>query len=353
MTGSPQTVCILRLSAIGDCCHTLAVVRTMLAAWPRTRLTWVIGRTEAALFGDIAGIEFITYDKSRGRRANGALRRALADRRFDLLLDMQASWRANLASRAIRAPVRIGFDRRRARDCQWFFTNRSIEARTREHVLDGLFGFAAAAGVRERRLEWNIPIGDDDLAYARDVVPDDAPVVLISPCSSQRARNFRNWPAERYVAVAEHAASSLGAQIVVTGGPTPLERDYAATISRDASCDVLNLAGRTTLKQLLALIERATVIVCPDSGPAHMATAVGTPVVGLYASSNPERTGPYLSRQWTVNRYPDAVRIYLGKTVDQIRWGQRVRHPDVMDLVSVADVTDKLDALFSRSSATG
>ena len=67
-----------------------------------------------------------------------------------------------------------------------------------------------------------------------------------------------------------------------------------------------------------ALIAAADLVICPDSGPAHMATALGTPVVGLYATSNPDRTGPYNSRKYTINRYPDAIRAYLGKSVDAV-----------------------------------
>jgi len=81
-----------------------------------------------------------------------------------------------------------------------------------------------------------------------------------------------------------------------------------------------------------------------------MATALGTPVVGLYASSNPARTGPYLSQMFTINRYPDAIRRYLGKTEAEVRWGQRVRNPAVMALIEVADVTEKIDLFFDDRS---
>jgi heptosyltransferase I len=99
----------------------------------------------------------------------------------------------------------------------------------------------------------------------------------------------------------------------------------------------------------LAVLERATVVLCPDSGPAHMATAVGTPVVGLYATSNRFRTGPYFSQHLTVDRYPDAVRRAFGVPVDAIRWGRRVRDPDAMDLITVDDVVEKLDLAFREA----
>ncbi|HEX5421023.1 MAG TPA: glycosyltransferase family 9 protein, partial [Gammaproteobacteria bacterium] len=110
--------------------------------------------------------------------------------------------------------------------------------------------------------------------------------------------------------------------------------------------------GRTTLKQLLALLERASAVLCPDSGPAHMATAVGTPVVGLYATSNRFRTGPYFSQHLVVDKYPEAVRRGFSKDVDEIRWGRRVRDPDAMDLIGVRDVSEKLALAFAERGVT-
>ena len=95
-----------------------------------------------------------------------------------------------------------------------------------------------------------------------------------------------------------------------------------------------------------ALIARANLVICPDSGPAHMATALGTTVVGLYATSNPARTGPYMSQKFTINRYPDAIRRYLDKNEAEVRWGQRVRDPDAMALIEASDVTEKIDLFF-------
>ena len=109
-----------------------------------------------------------------------------------------------------------------------------------------------------------------------------------------------------------------------------------------------NLIGKTSLKQLLALLQRASVVLCPDSGPAHMATAVGTPVVGLYATSNRHRTGPYFSQHLVVDKYPAAVEREFGKPVEALRWGQRVRDPAAMSLITVPDVVSKLDAAFAE-----
>ncbi|MCA1799034.1 MAG: glycosyltransferase family 9 protein [Xanthomonadaceae bacterium] len=341
----PRSLCVLRLSAIGDVCHTVPVVRTLQAAFPTVPLTWVIGRTEATLVGDLDGVEFITFDKRSGLRGMRALGRELAGRRFDVVLQMQVAIRASILGAFIPAGRRLGFDRARAHDFQWLFTNERIAAGGRQHVMDALFGFAEALGVHERLLRWDIPVAADDEAFARGLVSDDTSALVISPCSSQRTRNFRNWRVERYAAVADHAWRRHRMRVLVTGGPTQLEREYGAALV--AACPhATDLTGRTTLKQLYALLRRARALVGPDSGPVHMATAAGTPVIGLYATSNPARTGPYFSSEWTVDRYADALARERGTTPDEVEWGGRVRSPDAMDLITVDEVTVRLDRLM-------
>ena len=344
----PSHLCILRLSAIGDTCHAVPVVRAIQRAWPDTEITWVIGRVEHELLRGLEGVRFAVFDKNLGLSACRRLRSGLERRRFGVLLHMHASMRANLASLVVRSPVRLGFDRARARDYQHLFCNRSIPARSRQHVMDGLFEFAEALGIERGELRWHIPIDAADRDFADRVVDAAAPTLVISPCSGQRARNYRDWRAERYAAVADHAHSRYGAQVLLTGGSTELERSYAEEIARKAACTPKNLIGRTSLKQLLAILERATAIICPDSGPAHMATAIGTPVVGLYATSNRFRTGPYLSQHLVADRYPDAVRQEFGVSADEVQFGRRVRNPAAMDLITVEDVIEKLDLAFGE-----
>src|SRR5262247_1834731 len=101
----PKSVCILRLSAIGDTCHVLPVVRTLQHAWPDTRFTWVIGKTEAKLVGLVPEIEFITFDKRHSLAEIKRFRGLMRERRFDLLLHMQLALRASLLSSYVPARV--------------------------------------------------------------------------------------------------------------------------------------------------------------------------------------------------------------------------------------------------------
>lgn len=338
---APRSVCILRLSAIGDTCHVVPIVRTLQQAWPATQLTWIIGKSEARLMSLIEGVEFITVDKHSSRAARRELRAQLRSRQFDVLLHMQLALRASLIARQVRAQVKLGFDRARARELQWLFTNARIAPRIREHVLDSFFGFTEALGIRERLLRWDLPLPESARAYARGLIPDTQPTLVISPCSSH---TLRNWPATRYAAVAAYA-QRRGLRVILAGGRSTLERDTGAAIEQ-ACPGLLNQIGKDTLPELLALLGRATALVTPDSGPAHMATMVGTPVVGLYAATNPARSGPYLSARWCVNAYPEAARVFRGIEPQALPWTHKIEEPGVMELISIDQVTRKIDELL-------
>src|SRR5690348_14174317 len=122
----PQSLCLLRTSALGDVTHVVPLVRTLQTAWPQTRLTWLIGKLEHRLVGDIEGVEFIVFDKAAGVRGYLDARRALAQRRFDALLHMQVALRANLLSLCVHADRRIGYDGARAKDLHGLFVNERI-----------------------------------------------------------------------------------------------------------------------------------------------------------------------------------------------------------------------------------
>lgn len=336
----PTRICVLRLSAIGDACHVLPVVRTLQHAWPEAKFTWIIGRNEARLMSLVSDIEFIIFDKRHSVGEYCRVRKLLKSRRFDLLLHMQLAIRASLLSSLVRAPIKVGFDRDRARELQWLFTTDRIAPRAREHVLDSLYGFAEALGVHDRIMQWSIPLPDEAYDYAAGIIKDKQPTLIVSPCSSH---SRRNWRAERYAMVIDHAVRTHGLRIVLCGGPSELERAYGQAIEKLVSVPVINQIGKDTLPRLLALLEKADIVVSPDAGPVHMANSVGTPVIGLYAATNPERSGPYFSRQWCVNKYDAAARKFLGRPADALAWHTKIERKGVMDLIAPTDVTRKLD----------
>ena len=345
---SPASLCLLRLSALGDVTHVLPLVRTLRQAWPDVAITWVIGKAEHKLLEGLPGVEFVVYDKGSGLGGMFDVRRALRGRRFDALLQMQVAARANVLSAFVPADRRIGYDESRSKDLHGLFVNERIPDRPGIHVLDAIGSFCEPLGIRQTDVLWHLPVPDDAHAWARAQWPEDGtPTLVVSPCSSHV---LRNWRAERYAAVADHAASR-GWRVVLCGGRSALERDVADRILAAMQSSALDLVGKDTLKQLPALLARADLVMTPDSGPTHIANAMGTKVLGLHAPSNPRRSGPYSDLRYCVDRYDDAARKFLGKSVDALPWGTKIEREGAMDLITVDDAIAAFERFLSDRRA--
>lgn len=333
----PTSICILRLSAIGDICHTLPIVRTIQKHWPTTKLTWIIGKTEYALVSDIPDINFIIFDKAKGLKAYVEIYAQLKNMNFDALLHMQMSFRTSIISTLVKSKIKLGFDKQRAKDGQWLFSNSKIPYKPNQHVIDSFFGFTETLGIPRHEYRWDIPV-----QAHTSKLNSEQPYIVISPCSSMA---YRNWNSEGYAAIADIVQEKYKLQVILSGGQSAIEKEMGDAITKLTKHPVINLIAKTNLKQLLSLLKNAYCVISPDSGPAHISTAVNTPVIGLYATTNPDRACPYLSKEWTVNRYPDAIRRKYNTSVDLLKWGTRVRDPWAMSLISVDDVSKKFDKL--------
>jgi heptosyltransferase I len=346
---APRSICLLRLSALGDVTHVVPLVRTLHRAWPETALTWVIGKGEQKLLDGLDGVRFLVYDKKTGLGGMRALRRELSGPRFDALLQMQVAARANLLSAFIPAVRKIGYDKSRSKDLHGLFIDERIPDRPGVHVLDAIGSFCEPLGLKQSEVVWDLPVPDEAWDWARAQWPDDGVRTLaISPCSSH---TLRNWRAERYAAVADHALAR-GWRVVLCGGRSALERDTTDAILAqmhhpDRTTRALDLVGKDTLKQLPALLARVDLLMTPDSGPMHIANAMGVKVLGLHAASNPHRSGPYSDRRFCVDRYDTAARKYFGKPASELKWGAKIEREGVMDLVTVEDAV----AAFERYCA--
>ncbi|MBD7954505.1 glycosyltransferase family 9 protein [Stenotrophomonas sp. Sa5BUN4] len=334
MASPSSSLCLLRLSALGDVTHVVPLVRTLQAARPDVRIHWVIDKVGLKLLDGLPGVTFHAYDKTTGLAGMKALRAELPAERFDALLQMQVAFRANVLSAFIPARRRIGYDRSRSKDLHGLFINERIPDRPGIHVLDAIGSFCEPLGLTQTEVSWDLAVPADAHAWAQAQWQDDGrPVLMISPCSSHERRN---WYADRYAAVANHA-SARGWQVVLCGGRSELERRTADAIQAQLVQPALDLVGKDTLKQLPALLARAALVMTPDSGPMHIANAMGVKVLGLHAASNPHRSGPYSDRRYCVDRYDDAARKYLGKPASALKWGTKIEFDDVMELITVED----------------
>jgi heptosyltransferase I len=345
-----NSICILRLSAIGDVCHAVAAVQAIQRFFPQAKISWIIGKVEAMLLKDLPGVELIVFDKKLGLGAYSDLRNKLKGQQFDVLLHMQVALRANIASLFIPARRKIGFDWSRAKELHALFMRERIAPQQTPHVLDGFAGFARHLGVPflqnpQDKPQWQMPITDEHRAWAQaQLSAATSRHLVICPAASKAERN---WLPVRYAAIADYAATQ-GFSVYLCGGPTAMEQQLAQDIKAQAQTDIIDLVGKTNLKQLLALLEQASVVLAPDTGPAHMAVTVGTPVIGLYGHSNPGRTGPYLYRRYVVDAYHAELKAQTGKTAAELPWGIRVKGGHIMEKITVEAVRQMLDNVIRQ-----
>lgn len=342
-----ESLCIIRLSAIGDVCNAVAAVQAIQRRHPAVKITWIIGQAEYYLLEGLAGVEFIVFNKKGGRAAKQTLKQKLKGRQFDAMLLMQVSMRANLISRYVKTSRRIGFDKARSKELHNLFINERIATLTHPHVLDGFMGFAMYLGAEKADCyppRWDIPLAGQELAFALKNVVSEKPTLVIAPSAS---KSERNWLPERYALVAD-ALNQKGWNTILCGGQSEPEKQLAKRILSYIKGDCTNLVGQTSLKQLLALLKEASLVLAPDTGPAHMAVTQGTPVIGLYGHSNPARTGPYLFQNHVVEVYHKHLKAQTGKTAEQLPWGKRVKGEQVMADISVDLVLSRINELLDE-----
>ncbi len=331
-------IALVRFSALGDVTLVVPAVRCLQRSLPGANITWITSPITYSLLQGLGGVRFEVYEKPKTLADYRAFYRAFSQRSFDVVLAMQANLRINLLYPALHAPIKLGFDRIRAREGQWLFCNRSIPFADC-HLLESFMSFAAQLGATLQPITWDLPIDETEHAWAREQIKHlPRPLIAVHPYASKAERT---WLFERYAEVMQTAAQKWHAGILLTGGNDPAEQDFCARLSACAP-DVLNLCGRTTPKQLAALLGQADVLVAPDTGPVHIATAMQTPVVGLYAVASPGLTGPYRRQEFIVNCYPEAVRKFTGKSPEKIAWNTRVHHSEAMALIQVDNVLSQL-----------
>jgi heptosyltransferase I len=196
-------------------------------------------------------------------------------------------------------------------------------------------------GIDDIQLRWDLPVGAEDYEWAKAQLPDKRPILVVNPAASKAERS---WPVERYIETIKRVQESWAVQVVLTGGPGAYDRQLADRILAEVAA--IDLVGKTRPKQLLAVIGSADAVLCPDTGPSHMAAAMGTPVVALHAVTSAQVSGPYPFRHLAVDYYPQAVESVLKTSMDKVVWGTHAHGEETMSLVPVDQVVQRLASLF-------
>jgi heptosyltransferase I len=338
-------IAIVRFSALGDIVMVAAAVRALQLSLPAAKLTWITSPLGFDLLKGMDGVEFEVIDKPRSFADYRTFYRTFKNRHFDVVLEMQANLRINLLYPALKAPTKIGFDRVRAREGQWLFCNQHIPFND-NHLVDSFLEFVSVITGKTVAATWDLPLDASDLQWARDKLQTlPKPWVALH---SQGSKAERNWLPARYAEVVNQIIFRWNGGIVLTGGSSPAELEQGEKLAQLSPTSTLNMCGNTTPKQLAALLSMVDVLVAPDTGSVHIARAMNTPVIGLYAVASPKLTGPYQRLEYCVDRYPQAVQKFLGKNPDELPWNTRVHHPDAMSLITVDDVMQQLEKVLEH-----
>ncbi|MFT6350109.1 MAG: heptosyltransferase I, partial [Psychromonas sp.] len=212
------------------------------------------------------------------------------------------------------------------------------------HVLDSFFEFAYFLGLKKSTPTWNIPLPETDIHFADQQRQNNKPLFIISAAAS---KDERNWLTEGYAGIADYAVQH-GFQVILCGSPAPRELQLGKNIEALMHEEVTNLIGKTSLKQLTAIIKQASLVLAPDSGPAHIATTQGVPVIGLYGHSNPNRTRPYLSQESVISVYEKHVQEQHGKALIDLPWSARAKGAHIMADISVQQVIEMFNKLTQK-----
>jgi heptosyltransferase I len=285
--------CIVMMSAVGDSVHVLPVLTALKRHQPSMHVTWILQPGPASLMRGHPDVDaIIPFHYGTGWRAYADVRRALSATQFDLALALQVSLKAGIVSTFVRAPVKLGFDRARARDANWLFTTDRIPARPHQHVADQYFEFLTHLGVPHTPVTWNLGPWEHERAAQREFFARfDRPVAAIV-CGTSDAD--RDWLPERWAAVCDALWTDYGLQPVLVGGPSDRERGTAAAIRTHArACEPVDALGHGGLRGLVGILDGSALVLSLDTAPLHMAVALGRPVIALMSQADPKRTGPY------------------------------------------------------------
>ncbi len=290
---APSSVAIMLLSAIGDVVKGMPVATSLKRAWPDARVTWVVQPASVPLLEPHPHVdELLVFERRRGPRGLSPFlefRRRVAGRSFDLVLGLQVYAKAGILTALLPSPRKLGFDRRRARDLNWLVTTERIPARPTQHLQDQYFEFLDHLGVPVVK-EWIFPFTESERAAQRDFFARiDRPVLAVVLGATSP---LRNWRPDGYAAVLDVAQHEFGLQPVLVGSRSPGELSMAESVlarTRATPIDAL----RNDLRRLAWVLDGSTVVLSPDTGPLHIADALGRPVVGLYGYTDPRVKGPY------------------------------------------------------------
>jgi heptosyltransferase I len=322
---------IVRLTALGDILHTLPAVAAIRAAHKNARIDWVVERKWApVLEGSPAISEVIPFDRDSVFGALTCVRR-LRQKNYTCAIDFQGLYKSSVLAMLSAAPRRIGFERGSAREegAALLYTERVIPSG--RHVAELNYSLAEKTGAsRPASPEYplRVPAGGAASVRARLAERGIERYIVVGPGGSWRAKC---WPAERYGIFCREFEKRHGLPAIMIHGPGEESRAEEACHAAHPATPVVM---RTTIEELMGLLAHARCVVAADSGPLHLAAALGKAVVGLYGPTDPARNGPFV---------PGAVIVSEARP-EEISYKRRATYSPAMLRITVEQVLEAADA---------
>jgi heptosyltransferase I len=332
----------MMMSAIGDAVHVLPVLHSLKRANPSMHVTWILQPGPAALVrGHHLVDEIILFDRSKGWRGFLEIRTQLQARSFDLVLSLQVYLKANIILSFINAPVKLGFDRDRARDLNWLFTTHRIPPHPMQHVQDQYLEFCTWLGAPTDEVTWGLgPWNQEERDWQRSFyskLTRPAAAIVLATSKLQK-----NWLPERWVEVCDSLFADFGLQPVLVGGKSLVEVEFERMILERSKHKPLSALGDGGLRGLVGILDGAALVLSPDTGPLHVTVALDRPVVSLIGYSNPKRVGPY-------RKFGDLMIDAYGDPGEEYPVSMENRK-DRMPRITVQDVLEKVQLWKSEYS---
>lgn len=320
-----RRILIIKPSSFGDVIHALPVLNGLRQRYPSARISWLVAESCAGLLEHHPALdEIIRFDRKRYGHLGRDLSvtgefltfiRSLHERRFDLVVDLQGLFRSGFLAFASGAAVRIGFAN--AREFAWMFYTHRVPVRNREmHAVDRNYLFGRLLGFADVPITFSLPVREEARSSARRMLAEAGigeaePYILVGPGTRWETKM---WPAESFAAVCRRLVAERGVRVVLTG--MDIEVPVVNQVAALTGDGIVNLAGRTRLAELIALVEASAGVLMHDSGPMHLATALGKPMVALYGPTSPRRTGPYRRPEAIARLELPCSPCYLKKVVE-------------------------------------
>jgi lipopolysaccharide heptosyltransferase I len=288
---------LIKPSALGDIIHALPVLTALRRRYPDAHITWVVNRSYESLLRDHPDLDAtLAFDRSGSRagllaKVLGYMRfaRLLRQQRFDLVVDLQGLLRSGLMALATRAARRVGLSCARE-GAVWLYTDLvPVGDPDAMHAVDRCWRVAEAFGVGDGPKTFRVPLADAERQWAAQrLVGLPRPWLMVGVGARWMTKR---WPTDHFAALLQRAGHRFGGSAIFIGSRD--EADLARKTAADLAQPILNLAGQTTLPQLAAVLNQADVMIANDTGPLHLAVALGRPVVAPYTCTSVIENGPY------------------------------------------------------------